>query len=117
ARTAVGEIAGAAAGATDVDGAAAAGGVRKVDRDLDELVPEFRKRLERVISRMESEFGHQVTIVEAVRSQERQNYLFEQGRSRPGQVVTWTKNSNHLTGRAADVLIDGTYDNAAGYAR
>mgnify|MGYP006190304601 CR=1 FL=1 len=38
--------------------------VRRVDRDLDELVPEFRRRLERVISRMESEFGHDVTIVE-----------------------------------------------------
>src|SRR5690606_9369569 len=72
--------------------------VRAVDRDLDELVPAFRERLERVVERMESEFGHKVTIVEAHRSQERQNYLFEQGRSRPGQVVTWTRNSNHLTG-------------------
>ena len=50
--------------------------------------------------------GHEVTVVEAHRTQERQNFLFEQGRSRPGNVVTWTRNSNHTTGRAVDVMID-----------
>src|SRR5690606_15179405 len=29
----------------------------------------------------------------------------------------WTRNSNHTTGRAVDVMIDGTYNNALGYQR
>lgn len=90
---------------------------RQVQRNPALLDPEFQARLDRVIERMESEFGHKVTLTETFRTQERQNYLFEQGRTRPGAVVTWTKASNHTLGRAADVLIDGTYDNAKGYQR
>ena len=41
----------------------------------------------------------------AAETQARQNLLYEQGRSRPGPVVTWTRNSNHLVGRAVDVMI------------
>lgn len=44
--------------------------------------------------------GLNVLITETYRSQARQNYLYEQGRTRPGNVVTWTKNSRH-TGRMA----------------
>lgn len=95
----------------------AADEVRRIDRDLKRLDPEFRQRLEQVIERMESEFGHSVAIVEGFRSQSRQDFLFEQGRTRAGQVVTWTRNSNHTQGRAVDVLIDGSYENAAGYQR
>ncbi len=39
------------------------------------------------------------------RSQARQNYLYEQGRTRPGQVVTWTRNSNHTSRRAWDIAV------------
>jgi hypothetical protein len=66
---------------------------------------------------MESEFGYKVTITETVRSQARQDALYEQGRSTPGQVVTWTRASMHAGGRAADVLIDGSYDNPVAFAR
>jgi uncharacterized protein YcbK (DUF882 family) len=89
----------------------------RVHRSLELLDPEFRVRLQRVIERMQSEFGHSVQVTETFRSQERQQFLFEQGRSRPGQVVTWTRASNHSLGRAADVMIDGTYNNPRGYAR
>jgi hypothetical protein len=85
--------------------------------DLRGLVPEFRGRLERLIDRMKSEYGYDVEVVETVRSQERQNSLFAQGRTSPGPVVTWTRASNHLTGRAADLVIDGSYDNPVAYAR
>lgn len=87
------------------------------DVKMADLNPEFRRRLERVIERMEKEFGHEVNIVEGNRSQARQNFLYEQGRTRPGPVVTWTRNSNHTVGRAVDVMIDGTYNNAQGYQR
>jgi hypothetical protein len=86
-------------------------------RGMESLNPEFRARFERVVERMESEFGHRITVVETHRHQARQDHLYEQGRSRPGPIVTWTRNSNHSQGRAADVMIDGTYDNPVGYRR
>ena len=115
--TAAVEAGTAAAGGAASTAAVAAPAPTSVDKNIDRLQPEFRRRLDRVIDRMEEEFGHTVTVVEAVRSQDRQNYLYEQGRTRPGNVVTWTRNSNHLDGRAVDVMIDGTYKNAAGYER
>ena len=84
---------------------------------LDGLDPDLRARVERVIERMKNEYGHDVTIVETVRSQERQDWLYEQGRTREGSVVTWTRDSAHTHGEAVDVIIDGSYQNAAGFAR
>jgi hypothetical protein len=109
----------AAENGADIAGAAAVipTDVNRVDRTMEGLHPAFRDRLGRVIQRMEAEFGHQVRVVETLRTQERQDHLYAQGRTRPGPIVTWTRNSNHLTGRAADVLIDGSYNNPAGYAR
>jgi hypothetical protein len=107
---AVGAAAGLAMAASVAD-------VRQVDRNLERLHPVLRERLERVIQRMNDEFGHEVRVTEAHRSQERQNFLYEQGRSRPGPVVTWTLNSNHTQGRAVDVIIDGSYTKMGGYQR
>lgn len=117
------EITAAAEGGVEAAAGAAAAGVagpndpKQVERAMQRLDPEFRTRLERVIGRMRAEHGHEVKLVETTRSQVRQDFLFEQGRSRPGPVVTWTRSSNHTLGRAADVLIDGTYNNPAGYAK
>ncbi len=86
-------------------------------RDTDALVPEFRSRLERVIARMKSEYGQDVQVVETVRSQDRQDFLFAQGRTRAGDVVTWTRDSAHTRGEAADVTVDGAWTNAEGFAR
>lgn len=44
--------------------------------------------------------GLKVLITETYRPQARQNWLYQQGRTRAGNVVTWTKNSRH-TGRMA----------------
>ncbi|MFJ6265573.1 M15 family metallopeptidase [Lysinibacillus xylanilyticus] len=44
-------------------------------------------------------------ITETYRSQERQNYLYSQGRTQPGQIVTWTLNSNHKSSLAWDVAV------------
>jgi len=57
-----------------------------------------------------------VEIVETARTSERQDFLFSQGRTRSGPVVTWTRDSNHERGVAADLVIDGKYDNADGFA-
>jgi uncharacterized protein YcbK (DUF882 family) len=89
--------------------------VTHTNSDTDALNPEFRTRLNRVITRMREEYGHDVEIVEGFRPQSRQNFLFEQGRTRPGDVVTWTKSSKHTLGLAADLKIDGSYDNPEAY--
>lgn len=49
-------------------------------------------------------------VIEGVRSKERQEALYAQGRTKPGKVVTWTLNSNHFIqpstgyGHAVDIL-------------
>ncbi|MGE7129560.1 M15 family metallopeptidase [Lysinibacillus xylanilyticus] len=35
----------------------------------------------------------------------RQKYLYEQGRTQPGQIVTWTLSSNHKSRLAWDVAV------------
>ncbi|QJR36454.1 M15 family metallopeptidase [Gemmatimonas groenlandica] len=86
-------------------------------KDLDAVAPELRSRVQRVIDRMKGEYGHDVSIVETARSQERQDHLYEQGRTRPGAVVTWTRDSAHTRGDAVDVIVDGSWENAQGFAR
>lgn len=91
--------------------------VGAVSRELEALDPALRAALERVIARMRAEYGHEVTLVEGVRSPERQAALYAQGRTTPGPVVTWTIASRHLTGRAADLMVDGGWTNMEGYER
>lgn len=50
-----------------------------------------------------NEAGLNVLITETYRSQDRQDYLYEQGRTRPGNIVTWTKSSRHTSRRAWDI--------------
>ena len=42
-------------------------------------------------------------VVQGNRTQAEQDALYAQGRTKPGKVVTWTRNSNHIGGRAIDV--------------
>ncbi|MDQ6829921.1 MAG: M15 family metallopeptidase, partial [Gemmatimonadota bacterium] len=88
-----------------------------VDANVADLMPAFRGKLERVVDRMRSEFGYDVQVVETYRGQDRQNQLFAQGRTTAGPVVTWTQASKHTAARAADVVIDGTFDNPVAYTR
>lgn len=71
------------------------------------LDPRFLAPLRRVAERLATEHGMRLDVVEGVRSPERQSELYAQGRTAPGPVVTWTTNSLHLDGLAADVRIDG----------
>lgn len=49
-------------------------------------------------------------VIEGVRTRDRQAELYAQGRTKPGQIVTWTMNSNHFVnagtgyGHAVDLL-------------
>jgi hypothetical protein len=97
--------------------AASAADPSKPVKDVEALDPELRARLNRVIDRMQNEYGHSVTVVETARSQERQDTLFAQGRTTPGNIVTWTQHSNHTQGAAVDVIVDGSWQNAKGFSR
>ena len=68
---------------------------------------EFLVRLRRVVDRLATEHGMEAEIVEGLRTPERQMELYAQGRTAPGPVVTWTTNSLHLRGAAADLWLDG----------
>lgn len=46
-----------------------------------------------------------IFITETYRSPARQRYLYAQGRSRPGPIVTWTLNSNHSSRLAWDIAV------------
>ena len=73
--------------------------VTKTCRDISELNPVAQKACNLFMQECKKA-GLNVLITETYRSQARQNYLYEQGRTRAGNIVTWTKNSRH-TGRMA----------------
>jgi len=47
--------------------------------------------------------GLDVMVTETYRTQERQDYLYSQGRTAEGSVVTWTRNSMHSKRNAFDI--------------
>ena len=71
-------------------------------RDINELTPEAEEACRMFLKACESE-GLKVLITETYRSQERQNELYAQGRTKSGKIVTWTKNSRHTSRRAWDI--------------
>ena len=44
------------------------------------------------------------TVMEGVRTMERQRELYAQGRTAPGKIVTWTMKSRHIEGKAVDLV-------------
>lgn len=71
-------------------------------RDIDELSPTAQKAI-RLLFQEAHKAGIAVFVTETYRSQARQNYLYEQGRSRAGDIVTWTKSSRHTSRLAWDI--------------
>jgi hypothetical protein len=71
-------------------------------KKIAELIPEFRTQVEQLMLQGLAA-GLRPEIVEARRSQDRQNELYEQGRTKPGAIVTWTKDSAHTRGEAVDI--------------
>lgn len=74
--------------------------------DLDALEPDAAQGLAALIAALEEE-GYGVTVNETLRPQARQEKLFRQGRADDGNIVTWTLSSDHSSGRAADLRIEG----------
>lgn len=59
-------------------------------------------KLEKLIALAEKK-NLKFKVTEGYRSQERQNKLYEQGRTTPGEQVTWTRKSKHTTRLAFDI--------------
>ena len=71
-------------------------------RDIGELTPNAQKACNLFMAECKRQ-GLNVLITETYRSQERQDYLYAQGRTRAGKKVTWTKSSRHTSRRAWDI--------------
>lgn len=79
----------------------------KTYRDVSELRSGARQACEAHIQACKAA-GLDIFITETYRSQERQNELYAQGRTKPGKVVTWTMSSNHTGRQAWDVSFKST---------
>lgn len=69
---------------------------------LDELDEKTREAALLFLEIAEAE-GLEVTITETYRTQERQDHLYAKGRTSPGSIVTWTKDSRHTRRNAFDI--------------
>lgn len=67
--------------------------------------------LQRVVMRAIEISPVDFKVIEGVRTPERQKQLYAQGRTKPGNIVTWTLKSNHFVnpktgkGHAVDLLV------------
>jgi len=77
---------------------------KKVKGGMDPHVEALAKSLVGIFA---DEVGIELRITEGYRSQAAQDHLYDQGRTRPGRIVTWTRSSKHTTGRAFDVTVRG----------
>jgi len=74
-------------------------------RDLAELLPVAQTACRLLFQECYKAGIKNIFITETYRSQERQKYLYAQGRTRPGQIVTWTLDSNHKSRLAWDIAV------------
>jgi len=74
-------------------------------RDLAELLPTAQTACRLLFQECYKAGIKNIFITETYRSQERQKYLYAQGRTRPGQIVTWTLDSNHKSRLAWDIAV------------
>ena len=88
-----------------------------VVRDISALTPLAQMACELFMAECKKQVL-KVRITETYRSQERQNELYAQGRTKAGNKVTWTLNSRHTSRRAWDICQDikgKEYDTSTGF--
>jgi D-alanyl-D-alanine dipeptidase len=82
----------------------------KPDRDLSKLDRTLRRKLEAVLCNLAGH-GVKLFVTEGYRTVERQQWLYAQGRTRKGPIVTKCdgvhNKSAHQSGRAADIAFRG----------
>ncbi|MDU6856091.1 MAG: M15 family metallopeptidase [Clostridiales bacterium] len=83
--------------------------VTTANRDIKSLQPLAQQAAQLFLDTCKAR-GIDIFVTEYHRSQARQDWLYEQGRSRPGKVVTWTRSSNHTSGYAWDIAVNPPHD-------
>ena len=73
-------------------------------RNIADCIPEVQEKYAAFAVRM-AETGIPFMLTCTSRTQEEQDALYAQGRTRPGPKVTWTRKSKHIEGRAFDIAI------------
>lgn len=73
-------------------------------RKISDLIPEMQPLFYKFKDAMD-ESGIDFIVTCTTRTQAEQDALYEQGRSRPGLVVTWTHKSKHIEGKAFDIVL------------
>jgi peptidoglycan L-alanyl-D-glutamate endopeptidase CwlK len=73
-------------------------------RSIEDLTPETQELYNKFAVIMKSK-GINYIVTCTFRSQDEQNSLFEQGRTKPGQIVTWARKSRHTDREAFDIAI------------
>ena len=73
-------------------------------RDIKALLPEAQAACETFLKVCQQR-NIPIFITETYRPQERQNELYAQGRTKPGQIVTWTLKSQHTSKLAWDIAV------------
>lgn len=69
-------------------------------KTLNTVHPDLQKVVKLALELSEVDFG----VTAGNRTQAEQDELYAQGRTKPGQKVTWTRNSRHIDGYAVDLL-------------
>ena len=86
--------------------------ILKANRDWELLAPFFAQKLRVAIAECQAE-GYPVELFEGYRSGERQEWLYESGRTRDGKIITYARagESDHNIGIAADCVfkINGSW--------
>ena len=79
--------------------------VELANRNIADLAPFFAQRLQLALAEC-VEKGYNVELFEGYRNPERQNFLYEKGRSTSDKIVTWARagQSFHNVSLAADVV-------------
>jgi len=73
-------------------------------RKIADCIPEIQEKFAAFAVKM-AEAGIPFMLTCTKRTQEEQDALYAQGRTAPGRVVTWTRKSKHIEGRAFDIAI------------
>lgn len=74
------------------------------EKNLATVQPQLQKLGRELLRRLAAE-GLNFKVTSGARTQAEQDALFAQGRTKPGPVVTWTRKSRHIGGRAIDLTL------------
>jgi peptidoglycan L-alanyl-D-glutamate endopeptidase CwlK len=92
-------------------------GTFKLSPASEKILSTVRPDLQKVIRRAAELTTTPFAVVSGNRTQAQQNYLYAQGRTRPGMVITWTRNSNHMGGAAIDFSAVDTKGNPTNHLK